>query len=100
MTRSRVLVLWTMVVLACQATMSASTWADDDNAATVEFVEAKVRPLLVNRCHSCHAGPKVKGGLRLDSRANAMVGGPSGPAGVDHRARRRPHARALRQGLR
>jgi len=33
-----------------------------------ELFEKKVRPVLVERCHKCHAGPNVKGGLRLDSR--------------------------------
>ena len=53
--------------------------ADDDPAA-VEFFESKVRPLLVGRCQSCHGGGKAKGGLRLETRAQAMEGGPSGPA--------------------
>src|SRR5947209_6804748 len=53
--------------------------ADDDPAA-VEFFEAKVRPLLVERCWSCHGGGKAKGGLRLGTRAEAMAGGDTGPA--------------------
>ena len=58
--------------------------ADDDPAA-VEFFEAKVRPLLVNRCQSCHGGGKAKGGLRLETRAEAMTGGETGPAIVPGR---------------
>ena len=56
-----------------------SALADDDPAA-VEFFEAKVRPLLVNRCQTCHGGGKSKGGLRLESRDQAMAGGLTGPA--------------------
>ena len=43
-----------------------------------------VRPLLENHCLTCH-GPKAKGGLILDSLANAQAGGDSGePAIVPH----------------
>lgn len=47
-----------------------------------EFFEKRIRPLLVERCLDCHGGPsgKVKGGLRLDSRAALLQGGDSGPA--------------------
>jgi hypothetical protein len=51
-----------------------------DDPAAVDFFESKVRPLLVNRCQSCHGGGKAKGGLRLDSRPAAMTGGDTGPA--------------------
>ncbi len=66
--------------------LGAQTWASGDeptprdDPAALEFFEAKVRPLLVGRCQSCHGGGKVKGGLRLDAKAEAMAGGPSGPA--------------------
>jgi len=53
-----------------------------DDPAAVEFFEAKVRPLLVRRCQTCHDAARAKGGLRLDSRARAMEGGPTGPAVV------------------
>ncbi len=42
----------------------------------------KVRPLLDSRCVSCHGPDKVKGNLRLDSRAATLKGGESGPAVV------------------
>jgi hypothetical protein len=51
----------------------------DDGRAERHFVE-KVKPLLELRCISCHGPDKVKGGLRLDSRAAALKGGESGPA--------------------
>src|SRR4051794_20082247 len=47
-----------------------------------EFFEKDVRPLLVERCHECHGGAKVKGGLRLTSREALLRGGDSGPAAV------------------
>ena len=54
--------------------------AGPDDPSAVEFFEARVRPLLVNRCQGCHNAEKAKGGLRLDSRALAIEGGPTGPA--------------------
>jgi cytochrome c553 len=47
-----------------------------------EFFEKSVRPVLVERCVSCHNADKAKGGLRLDSRDGVLKGGDSGPAVV------------------
>ncbi|MHC5540251.1 c-type cytochrome domain-containing protein, partial [Singulisphaera rosea] len=47
-------------------------------AAQVEFFEKQIRPVLVERCQSCHGPEKQKGGLRLDSRAALLAGGDSG----------------------
>jgi hypothetical protein len=49
-------------------------------AADVEFFEKQVRPLLVARCHECHAGDKHKGNLRLDAREAVLQGGDTGAA--------------------
>ena len=47
------------------------------------FFEAKIRPLLVKRCYSCHsAKTKREGGLLLDRRDGLLTGGDSGPAVV------------------
>jgi hypothetical protein len=51
----------------------------NDEGALRHFTE-RVKPLLETRCVSCHGPDKVKGGLRLDSRAAALKGGESGPA--------------------
>ena len=48
-------------------------------AEPTEFFEAKIRPLLVNRCYACHTD-KASAGLRVDSRAALLKGGKSGPA--------------------
>jgi mono/diheme cytochrome c family protein len=50
----------------------------------LEFIENRIRPLLVNECHECHSlqAKKLKGDLRLDSRAGLLKGGESGPAVV------------------
>src|SRR6266567_2797857 len=46
-----------------------------------EFFEKEVRPLLTERCLSCH-GDKAKGSLKLTSRAELLEGGTRGPAAV------------------
>lgn len=49
-----------------------------------EFFENKIRPVLVAKCYSCHSQKSkiVRGGLLLDSRANVIKGGDSGPSVV------------------
>jgi hypothetical protein len=51
-------------------------------AEAVEFFEARIRPILVERCVKCHGPRKQSSGLRLDSRAAALKGGDTGPAVV------------------
>jgi len=48
----------------------------------LEFFEKRIRPILTEHCYSCHSAQatKLKGGLRLDSRADMLKGGDSGPA--------------------
>ena len=49
-------------------------------AAREHFFEQNVRPLLAEKCFSCHGDKKQKGGLRLDSLDAILKGGESGPA--------------------
>jgi hypothetical protein len=63
-------------VFACLLFATAGRAAEAD-----EFFEKKVRPILVANCFKCHSEQmKVKGGLRLDSRAGLLKGGDNGPA--------------------
>jgi hypothetical protein len=67
-------------LLVPQAAASAA-----DDPAAVEFFEKKIRPVLVEHCQKCHdvdaeKNKKLKGGLRLDSKAGWMKGGDTGPA--------------------
>ncbi len=50
--------------------------------ADTEFFEKKIRPVLADHCYECHSGTskKLKGGLRVDSRAALLAGGDEGPA--------------------
>jgi hypothetical protein len=60
---------WAMPVVA------AVTTADD-----LEFFESRIRPVLVERCYSCHnSAERADSGLTIDSRAGLLAGGDSGP---------------------
>ena len=48
---------------------------------SADFFEARIRPVLVNNCFTCHAASQL-GGLRLDSRDSILKGGKSGAAMV------------------
>ena len=53
--------------------------ASADEAATTEFFETRVRPVLAENCYGCHGNAPL-GGLRLDNAAGLMAGGSRGPA--------------------
>jgi cytochrome c553 len=55
----------------------AGASAEDPQAA--EFFEARIRPILVDRCIACHGPEEQKAGLRLDSADGVRRGGDSGP---------------------
>src|SRR5215467_11346476 len=44
----------------------------------VDFLK-DVRPILAQKCHSCHGDVVQQSGLRLDKRQNALRGGDYGP---------------------
>ena len=64
------------VLLVCLA-IPTLVRADESDA---EFFEKRIRPLLVERCESCHSTAKGKtsGGLALDTRQGWRNGGDSG----------------------
>ncbi len=62
--------------------VTADTAAARPDARQVEFFEKHVRPVLAEKCWSCHGPQKQRGGLRLDSRAALLKGGDSGPVVV------------------
>jgi hypothetical protein len=47
-----------------------------------DFFEAKIRPVLVEKCYRCHSdkAKSPKGGLRLDGPGHLAAGGDTGPA--------------------
>ena len=82
------------VLVICQGTVRAASGsaAPGSSAAVREqeaFFEQKVRPLLADKCYSCHSveAKKQKGGLLLDSRDAILKGGESGPAAAEGRVK-------------
>ena len=66
------------LVFALQSGLAQSGFALQSGEPQ-EFFEMKVRPLLANRCFACHTSSPMAA-LRVDSRANLLQGGNSGPA--------------------
>src|SRR6185295_5690775 len=66
--------------LACLAQDKQETPPPDREG--VEFFEKKIRPVLIEKCYSCHSADakKVKGELLVDSREGLLKGGETGPA--------------------
>src|SRR5258706_9411790 len=77
--RSDILIC-TMGTCVALVTFFVCRAAAADNAEGVEFFEKKIRPVLAERCYSCHsAGAKaLMGGLMLDSAPAMKLGGNSG----------------------
>ena len=73
----------TVLAAVLFAGLPTLTRAADDPKA-VEFFETKIRPVLVEHCFKCHSeeaekGNKLRGGLRLDTKAGWQKGGDTGP---------------------
>ncbi len=64
--------------------------------AELEFFEKRIRPVLVESCHSCHSETQAMGGLRLDHRGGWQEGGQSGPALIPGNPDQSPLIRAIR----
>src|ERR1051325_2155407 len=63
--------------------IASMTWSGA--ADTIDFSK-DVKPILEVQCLSCHGAEKPKGGLRLDTRANAVKGGDKGTSFVPGQA--------------
>ena len=74
--------LGSATLLAASAAVVRAGENPADAQAKLKFFEAKVRPLLADRCYSCHSGEHPKAGLLLDTREGVMKGAASGPAVV------------------
>ncbi len=91
---------WCFVVLPTLALASGVARGDDapppvtPEAAT--FFETQVRPVLVEKCASCHGAEKQSGGLRVDSRGALLEGGDLGPSVVVGDPDKSPLIQAIR----
>ena len=65
------------LVLLCLGLFAPAGWSDD--RAEVDYLR-DIKPLLVEKCFSCHGAWKQKGKLRLDTIALMKAGGRAGPA--------------------
>lgn len=73
------LCLYLVFSSAHEPLISTSGWADGISRQE-EFFEQHVRPLLIDRCQSCHDASLQESDLRLDSRDGILQGGLSGAA--------------------
>ena len=73
--------LFSLLLLFGQANFAAEAQQPPKDAA--QFFENQVRPLLANRCFSCHGEKKQESDLRLDARSAILQGGASGDAAAE-----------------
>lgn len=79
--RCLILLLVCLTLTAVDAPAASAAVRVGPNPSAVAFFEAKVRPVLVEHCHECHAGGKRYGGLKVDSLEALLAGGhDEGPA--------------------
>jgi hypothetical protein len=86
------------IVLSLLATGPGQGRAADGLADSAEFFEKRVRPILVENCHKCHASDKKKGNLQLDSREKLLKGGDSGRVIVPGQPEKSLLIKAIRYG--
>jgi Protein of unknown function (DUF1553)/Protein of unknown function (DUF1549)/Planctomycete cytochrome C len=90
---------WYWCLFAGLAMAGSSASAGTKDAAGIDFFETKIRPVLIEHCHQCHAGKKSRGGLTLDSREGLLQGGDKGPAVVPGKADDSLLVRSIRHTL-
>jgi hypothetical protein len=97
---SRVLASRLVLLLGSFSGLATADAADPEGD---RFFHERIEPVLRAECYRCHSeqADKVKGGLRLDSRAGLLQGGDSGPAVVPNKGGASRLIQALRheQGL-
>jgi hypothetical protein len=69
----------------------------EPSSQAVDFFEKHVRPVLAEKCFSCHGPHKQRARLRLDSRTGVLNGGDNGPAVVPGKPDQSLLIRAIRQ---
>ena len=72
----------TLMILALLPSPAAGsvTTREPVSPEVVEFFEKQIRPLLADKCYSCHGPKEQLSSLRLDSRAAMLEGGTRGPS--------------------
>ena len=68
-----------LAIVCVLLVFAKSTLAEDQNAEQVAFFEAKIRPVLVERCYECHNSVETaESGLAVDYRDALLKGGDNG----------------------
>jgi mono/diheme cytochrome c family protein len=65
------------------------------SAEAVVDYQKDVKPILAQKCYSCHGARKAKGRLRVDSIDAMLKGGDSGPAIVAGKSKDSPLIQSL-----
>ena len=87
------------MLVASISTLAAADDTDQNIAArdATAFFEARIRPVLVERCYECHnSAETAEGNLALDHRDGWATGGDSGPAIVPGKPDQSPLIQAIR----
>ncbi|MEM7785334.1 MAG: c-type cytochrome domain-containing protein [Planctomycetota bacterium] len=74
--KKTILLIW--LVLGCLLFLDQSTIAQEKKEAKITF-DNHVKPILLQRCSSCHNAQKREGDLDVTNYTNLMQGGGSGP---------------------
>jgi len=69
-----------LIAAGAPAQDTAEARAKPPTAQEIEFFETNVRPVLFEKCFSCHSEKSQQGELRLDGRAAILKGGGNGAA--------------------
>ena len=75
------LMIRSSILLATILTLGSSVRAElSDPAESLKFFEEKIRPVLAEKCYSCHSADakKVKGSLQVDHLQHLLAGGETG----------------------
>ncbi len=95
--RRRVARLLSSVLASAGILTTVPSSAQDAASENARFFEAKIRPVLSEKCYGCHSpSHKIKGDLRLDTREGLLRGGEHGPAVVPGAPDRSPLIKAIR----
>jgi hypothetical protein len=67
-----------LAIVTLSLAASTAAFAEED----IAFFENKIRPVLAEKCYSCHSAKadKLKAGLQVDHREHLLGGGDTGPA--------------------
>ena len=73
---------WVSVLTGLLLAGVARSQESDPARDQLDFFEKRIRPVLVERCYSCHSktAEKVKGNYLLDTREGLLKGGDLGPS--------------------